>query len=134
MSIVVDASVLVALLSDAGPEGRWAERLLAAHDLVGPDLALVEATNVLRRLEMAGRLERLEAASAASDLLELDLRLLPFAPFAERVWALRGNLTSYDALYVAIAEGLDLPLATLDRKMAEAPGPACRFLLPNAIK
>jgi predicted nucleic acid-binding protein len=131
LSIVVDASVLVALVSDAGPEGQWAEGLLGRHALIAPDLALVESTNVLRRLEIAGKLERFEAASAASDLLDIELRLLPFTPFAERVWALRGNLTSYDALYVAIAERLDLALATLDRRLSEAPGPTCRFLLPG---
>lgn len=131
MSVVVDASVLVALVSDAGRIGQWAERFLPGEYLVAPDLALVEATNILRRLELAGKLERLEAATAASDLIALDIELLPFAPFADRVWELRDNVTSYDALYVAIAECLDMPLATLDRKLADAPGPHCRFLLPE---
>lgn len=131
MSVVVDSSVLVALTSDAGPVGRWAENLLASESLVTPHLALVEATNVLRRLELAGKLERLEAASAAADLLAIDIRLLPFAPFAARVWELRANITSYDALYVAIAEQFDMPLATLDRKLADSSGARCRFLLPS---
>ena len=130
MTIVVDSSVLVALTSDAGPVGQWAERLLADEYLFAPHLALVEATNILRRLELAGKLERLEAASAAADLVALEIQLLPFAPFADRVWQLRANLTSYDAVYVAIAEQFDMPLATLDRKLAESPGPQCRFLLP----
>lgn len=129
----MDASVLVALTSDAGGVGRWAEQLLIDENLVAPHLALVEATNILRRLELAGKLERLEAASAAADLASLEIQLLPFTPFAERVWQLRLNITSYDALYVAIAEQLDVPLATLDRKLAESPGPRCRFRLPEAI-
>lgn len=130
MSVVVDASVLVAMTSDAGAIGQWAERFLAEEYLVAPHLAPLEATNVLRRLELAGKLERLEAASAASDLNDLDIELLPFAPFSDRVWELRANLTSYDALYVAIAEHLEMPLATLDRKLAGASGPRCRFMLP----
>ena len=64
------------------------------------------------------------------DLLLLDLELFPFAPFAERVWALRGNLTSYDAWYVALAEALDCPLVTLDRKLNGAAGPACEVVTP----
>jgi len=96
-------------------------------------LALVEATNLLRRLERAGELSRMEAASAARDLLQLDLELMPFSPFAERVWDLRSNVTSYDAWYVAVAEGCDLPLATLDRHLARATGPRCRFLLPPPV-
>lgn len=130
MSAVVDASLLVAAMSDAGAEGRWAEEVVRAGNLIAPHLALVEATNILRRLELEGRLGRMEAGPAARDLLLLDLELVPFAPFAERVWELRANVTSYDAWYVAVAEQFDLPLATLDRRLAKATGPRCRFLLP----
>lgn len=130
MSAVVDASLLVAAASDVGAEGRWAEDVVRAGNLIAPHLALVEATNILRRLEREGRLGRLEAGAAVRDLLLLDLELVPFTPFAERVWELRANVTSYDAWYVAVAEQFDLPLATLDRRLAKATGPRCRFLLP----
>jgi len=130
VSAVLDASVLVAALSDSGAEGAWAEEIVGAGGLVAPHLALVEATNILRRLELVGKLGRLEAGAAARDLLMIELELVPFVPFAERVWELRSNVTSYDAWYVAVAEDLDLPLATLDRPLAAAPGPRCRFLLP----
>lgn len=62
--------------------------------LIAPHLALVEATNILRRLEIEGRLGRMEAGAAARDLLLFDLDLVPFTPFAERVWELRANVTS----------------------------------------
>lgn len=131
MSAVVDASVLVAATTDAGSEGTWAERLLAQGDVVAPHLVLVEATNILRRLEISKELSRLEATAAQRDLLALAILLVPFEPFAERVWELRRNVTSYDAWYVAVAEAFDLPLATLDRRLSRASGPACRFLLPR---
>ncbi len=35
-------------------------------------------------------------------------------------------------MYVALAEALDLPLATLDRELARASGPTCRFILPGS--
>jgi predicted nucleic acid-binding protein len=130
VSAVVDASLLVAATTDAGAEGTWAEDVLRAGGLVAPHLVLAEATNILRRFELAGKLGRVEAGSAARDLLLLELELVPFAPFAERVWELRTNVTSYDAWYVAVAEDLDLPLATLDRRLAAASGPRCQFLLP----
>ncbi len=132
MSVVVDASVLVAAASDSAAVGSWAESILAEGGLVAPHLVLVEASNILRRLELAERLGRLEAAAAARDLLQLDLFQVPFAPFAERVWQLRANLTAYDAWYVAVAEALALPLATLDRRLAGSPGPRCPFLVPPA--
>lgn len=130
MSLVADASVLVAAAVDTGSSGRWAEELLSRHALIAPHLLPVEASNVLRRLELARKLDRLEAAAAARDINELDIELLPFAPFAERVWELRRNISAYDAWYVAVAEHFSIACATLDRRLARAHGPRCKFLLP----
>lgn len=128
MSVVVDASVLVAATTDTGRDGVWAERVLAQDDLVAPQLVLVEATNVLRRLERERLLAPRDADEARRDLLLLPLALFPFEPFAERVWELRRTVSSYDAWYVALAEGIDAPLATLDGRLRRASGPRCRFL------
>ena len=98
---------------------------------MAPHLVLVEATNILHRLETAGQLSRLEATAAQRDVVGLDILLVPFEPFAERVWELRRNLTSYDAWYVAVAEAFTFPLATLDRRLSRASGPSCRFLVPR---
>ncbi|MYE86689.1 MAG: type II toxin-antitoxin system VapC family toxin [Gammaproteobacteria bacterium] len=130
MTQVVDASVLVAALVDDGEDGRWSEISIGRDALVAPELLLVESSNILRRLERAGIISNIEANAAHSDLLRLDVELFPFAPFAERVWALRGNLTGYDAWYVAVAERFECPLLTLDRKLSRATGPMCEFLVP----
>ncbi len=127
---VVDASVLVVALVDSGPEGRWAESAVAERPLAGPESALAEVSKVLRRLERAGRISRLEASTAHGDLLRLNLDLFPFAPVADRVWELRGNLTSYDAWYVSLAEALGRPLLTLDRKLSRAGGSTCEVIAP----
>ncbi len=130
MTTVVDASVLVAALADAGPDGQWAESAVSNGPLAAPELALVEATNILRRLELSGLLSPLEATASQRDLLRLDIEFCVFAPFSERVWELRPNVTSYDAWYVAVAEAFDCPLATLDRKLSKAPGPRCKVITP----
>ena len=98
--------------------------------MIGPELVMVEASNILRRLERAGELSRRAASGGHSDLLQLDVALFPFAPYAQRVWALRHNLTSYDAWYVALAETFDCPFVTLDRKISSANGPACEIITP----
>ena len=128
--MVIDASALVAAVVDSGPEGAWAESLIAAEQLVAPELLLPEASNVLRRLEQAGDISRIEATASHNDLMQLDIELFPYAPFAERIWALRGNLTCYDAWYVALAEALECPLATLNRRMTRASGPTCPIISP----
>ena len=134
MTAVVDGSVIVAALVDSGHEGAWAESVVAAGALLAPELALAEASNILRRLELTGEISQFEAAGAHRDLLRLDMDLFPFAPFAERVWALRNNLTCYDAWYVAIAEEFGCPLMTLDRKLSRASGPRCEIATPPLPK
>ncbi len=130
MTIVIDASVIVAALVDTGSDGTWAESLIASETLVAPELAMVEATNILRRLELAHELSSLESGLAHNDLMRLDIQLFPFHPFAGRIWALRNNITSYDAWYVALAEALDCSLATLDLKLKKANGIKCTFAVP----
>ena len=130
MTTVVDASALVAALVDPGSNGLWARSTLAKDSLAAPELALVEATDVLRRMEQRQRISHTEAISAHAGLLGMEIEMYPFTPFAERVWDLRSNLTSYDAWYVALAEALDCPLATLDLKLSRAYGPACQMVVP----
>ena len=129
--VVVDASVLVAAVMDAGPDGDWARAVTAGRHLIAPQLAPAEAGNVLRRAELAGEISGPEATAGYRDVVDLPIELLHFEPFAPRIWELRFNLTTYDAWYVACAEALAVPLATLDARLGRAPGPACRFLLPD---
>ena len=131
MSVVVDSSVLVAALVDTGANGTWAEEVLARGSLHAPELARVEATNILRRLELAKQLSAAEANASQDDLMLLDMELFSFDPFADRIWELRYTLTSYDAWYVAVAEALRLPLATLDVRLSRAKGVTCEFLIPG---
>ncbi|HLX49552.1 MAG TPA: type II toxin-antitoxin system VapC family toxin [Streptosporangiaceae bacterium] len=132
MTLVVDASMVVAGLVDTGPDGRWAESLLAGDELAAPDLMPAEVANILRRAALAGDISADVASLAHSDLADLRVEFFPYQPGAERVWQLRDNVPCYDGWYVAVAELLDAPLATLDTRLASAPGPRCRFLLPPA--
>jgi len=131
LSPVVDSSVLVAALVDSGPTGTWAEQVLAGGTLCAPELAKVEAMNIVRRLERAKQIPTAEANIDVHALGQLEIELFPFEPFARRVWELRHAVTCYDAWYVALAEAADLPLATLDHRLSRANGPVCKFLTPR---
>lgn len=129
MSVVIDASTCVAALTDTSKAGLWAEKILSSPTLSAPQLILIECSNILRRLNNSGKLDDNEVSAAYRDLLLLNIDLYPFNPLASRIWALRHNLTSYDAWHVALAESLDCPMATLDNRMTNAAGPLCKFLL-----
>ena len=134
MSVVIDASVLIAALIDGGPGGAWAENILGNDSLFAPELARVQAANVLRHLERAKHLTTSEANAAHEDLMDLDLELVSFEPFAERIWELRHTLTSDDAWSIAVAEALRIPLATLDERLCTAKGIACELLTPETSR
>ena len=131
MTVVADSSALVAFLVDYDDDGKWVGAAFANEDLVCPELALAEASNILRRMELVGDISHSDAEAAYRELLALDIVLRPFTPYAERIWALRNNLTIYDAWYVALAESLDCSLVTLDRRLSRAPGPTCPILCPR---
>ena len=130
--------MLAATVAHLGPDGTWSEAAIAEAcengSMAAPQMVLAEAGNVLRRLELAERLSGFEANLAQRDLLALEIDLFPFAPFAERAWELRHNLTIYDAWYVALAEAFSCPLVTLDRRLARAPGPICEIITPPTLR
>jgi predicted nucleic acid-binding protein len=131
LSTVIDSSVVVAALVDDGAQGAWAESVLANGPLYAPELVCAEVSNVLRRLEKAKLISVADANAGHDDLMRLDILLFPFEPFADRIWELRHKLTSYDAWYVALAEALRLPFATLDAALSRSRGIACEFLTPK---
>ena len=129
--LVVDASLVVAALIDTGKDGTWAHELLGTDQLAAPHLMPVEAANILRRAVLNGDLSADSAALAHADLLALRIDLFPYDPFSGRVWELRGNVTCYDAWYVALAETLKARLATLDVRLSRSQGPRCLFETPR---
>lgn len=126
--VVLDASALVAALTDSGAEGEWATAFLTGARLAAPDLMPFEAGNILRRQAAAGILDASAATLAHLDLTALSLQLCPYSALAARAWALREDLTIHDASYVALAELLEVPLVTLDARLASAHGPRCAIL------
>jgi predicted nucleic acid-binding protein len=131
VSLVVDASVIVAALVDSGGDGEWAAAIIDGQALAAPHHMPIEAANILRRASLAGDITSDAAVLAHGDLLSLRVELFPYAPLAERCWQLRENVTVYDGAYVALAEQLDAPLATLDQRLAAATGPRCAFATPS---
>jgi predicted nucleic acid-binding protein len=123
--LVADASVTVALLTDSGPDGRWAANMMSDADLHAPSAMPFECANILRRHEQAGIISADQAAQAHADLVDLPVDLWPYEAVAARVWELRTSLSSYSAAYVAVAEATSATLLTLDRRIAQAPGIWC---------
>lgn len=123
--IVADASAVVAALLNDGP----ARQTLSSQPVHAPHLVDAEVLSVLRRLNLAGRLDQHLAEAMIEALAQLGIRRHGGTGLLFRVWGLRGNLTAYDASYVALAESLGCPLLSADRRLARAAGPLCAIHL-----
>ena len=128
--IVLDASAVLELLlnTPAGVEvaARVSDPAVGLHV---PHLVDVEVAQALRRYVREGQLATEDAAAALDALRDLHLTRHAHEPLLDRVWSLRDNFSAYDAVYVALAEALDAPLVTADRRLAHAPGMRKRSIL-----
>lgn len=121
--IVLDASAVLELLLNTDGGTRVRERLADPKEsLHSPHLLSVEVAQVLRRYVAKRSITSALAEAALEDLAVLDIERYAHEPLLVRVWELRDNVTAYDALYLALAEVLDAPLLTFDRRLAAAPG------------
>lgn len=119
--IVVDASVMVsALLNDGG-----ARQTLGNSRLAAPHLVDAEVLQSLRKLLSRGAITAGDAELAIERWSRLGIERFPLPGLIPRIWALRENVSAYDASYVALAETLDCPLLTTDARLAAAPGSSC---------
>lgn len=110
----------------AGRHRRGADVLLARYaassDLTLASAAhgLIEAVSAVRRLALRDVLTPEAGLVAVQWLGELDLVLDATAPRLRRIWALREQMSAYDAAYAAAAEALEAPLLTVDRRLLRA--------------
>jgi len=127
--LVVDTTAVVEVIAGRTPPEHLVARLAGDGDLHAPHLIDVEVLHVLRRLVQLGALSGDRAHEARMDFADLVVLRYPHAPLADRAWELRDNLTAYDAMFVALAEALGVPLVTCDAKLAAAPAHGARVEL-----
>jgi predicted nucleic acid-binding protein len=120
--IVLDASAGVELALRT-PVGRQLRRRLPEGAATWvPEHYYAEATAVLRRDEISGRLPAVRVQAAFDRLLAVPAHRFAVKPLMREAWQLRHNLTIADALYVVVAQHLGAELVTTDLRLANAPG------------
>ena len=125
--IVLDASALLDLLLRTQRGEAVSRRIVREGEtLHAPHLLDLEVVHALRRYETKGVLSRARAEEVLDDFSDLDILRYPHDDFLRRIWALRKNVTAYDAAYLALAEALHAPLVTTDEKLARSPGHKAR--------
>jgi len=119
--IVLDASAAVLALLNNGD----ARSAVSVEIVAVPHLVDSEVVHALRGLVRRQTLSTDQAGAALARWARLGVLRLGLHGVLDRMWALRANLSAYDAGYVALAEALDCSLVTADARLAGAPGLRC---------
>lgn len=115
---VLDTSAVVDFLLGIGVADQVEALMTREGELSAPDLLIFEVLAVLRRESLRNTLSDTRAAGAVEDLGDLPIALFPCLALRQRAWALRHNFTAADALFIALAEQMNEPLATKDSALA----------------
>lgn len=121
-TVVVDASVAAKwLVEEDGTEAALRLRD-PAYDLACPDLLFLEVGNVVWKKVRGGEVDAEEGRAMVAAILEAPLRVEPATALLPAAWeaAVRYGRTVYDGVYLALAEALDAPLVTADRRLVRA--------------
>ena len=127
---MLDASAIVELLLDTAAGRRVA--ILLEDPALGvhvPHLVDVEVTSALRRITRSGDIDAGEAEAALDDLRALDLHRHSHEALLDRAWTLRESVSTYDAMYIALAEALEATLVTCDARLHRVKGVNARMEL-----
>jgi predicted nucleic acid-binding protein len=127
--IVLDTSAAIRALLEPDP-GMDVLRLIDREDEVhAPYLIDIEFLHAMRGLVLRQRVTHARALGSLADFADLPIVRYPHLPHADRIWALRDNLSAYDATFVALAEALGATLVTCDARLARTPGHRARIEL-----
>ena len=123
---VIDASVLALAVIGRDADAVHLRQTLIEIKCHAPHLIDAEFGNVLRKRTRIGDVtpqQARTALTAASSIV--DVRYAHAGNLSELAWAMRDILSFSDALYVALAVRLDVPLWTADRRLSRAPRLPC---------
>jgi predicted nucleic acid-binding protein len=127
-SFVVDTSALIRLYVPDGPLPPGLEEAVdlawrGEAALFAPELALLEAAQVLLKKERAGYLTTEESTAVLGEIADLPLDLVGHRGLLGAAVALarERDLTVYDAVFVALAAARRAQLITADRALGGRP-------------
>lgn len=118
--IVADASAMVDLIVGERSAAATAAVLKLEHEIHVPEHFHVEVISGLRRLRLHGGLSDHAADRALAALPRLRAIRYPVLAITADIWALRDELSAYDAAYLVLAIRLDAEVLTADRGLAGA--------------
>jgi predicted nucleic acid-binding protein len=128
-AVVVDSSALFDVLLHEGAAGIERNEHLGDRRLCAPELIAPELLSAARRLVRLDSRLLPKAQRFISEYNSLNISRFPHDDLIESAWEIRHTVSAYDAMYVALARELEIPLLTMDRKLASAARDLCEVHL-----
>jgi predicted nucleic acid-binding protein len=129
IAAVIDCSAMVDMLWKGGAAAfdeneHFAECMLAAPHLIEPELL-----NAARNLAGPKNDGIEEAWQLVQEFDDVRLYRFEHENLRDFAWRVRDNMSPYDAMYVALARELEIPLITSDRRLAKTATNWCEVRL-----
>lgn len=120
--IVVDANVAVMALASSAAAGDTARAAMSADGVwIAPAHMPLEVLRTLRKAVLGGHLGVDDAEGAFQALIAMQIAYATTdVVLLQAVWAMRHNISVYDAAYLALAALHDAPVVTFDARLAHA--------------
>lgn len=130
--IVIDNSALIEVITRIDSEdGRKADRGLVKRLVLSsgcaPEVIDAEALSVLRKFVARKEITDDRATVAMQRVVDAPIVRFSHKPLMADAWRMRHSVGGADALYVALAEYLDVPLITCDKRLANSNGHKARI-------
>ena len=119
MTLVVDASAVSEILLGTAA-GQRAGAALDGHELLAPQHLTAEFASVVRGWSLSRQISDEQALRAFREFIALDIEQVSMDQMLPAVYALRHNVSAYDAMYVVLARAAQCRLLTLDARLAAA--------------
>jgi predicted nucleic acid-binding protein len=120
--IVIDANVAVMALASPAAAGDTARAAMFPDEIwIAPAHMPLEVLRTLRKAVLGGHLSADDAEAAFQALIAMQIEYVATdVVLLQAVWAMRHNISVYDAAYLAVAAMHDGPLITFDARLAHA--------------
>ncbi len=120
--IVIDANVTVMALASPAVQGDSARAAMFADDnWIAPAHMPLEVLRTFRKAVVGDRLTADDADAAFQALIAMQIEYVGTdVVLLQTVWAMRHNISVYDAAYLAVAAMHDVALVTFDARLAQA--------------
>ena len=119
-SYVIDSSVAVEYLLGT-PVGLTIADVVENNDLVAPELLDIEVLSALRGFVLRNQISSDDALDAIREISALEIERVSHQHLLLSTWHYFRNVSSYDAIYLAVAQDLNVAVITADSKLSRAP-------------